>query len=114
MIAAAMALLLVVASVSFVVAVVKADSARKATESAQNARNLAAARGLAAQADHVVGTRPDLAILLGLQSLSLARGQDEDPPAGLMTGLAQLTHRTTSWLQGHGGAVNDVAFSPDG
>jgi WD40 repeat protein len=76
--------------------------------------DLASAREWAAQADRMVGTRSDLAILLGLQGLSLARGQDEDPPPGLISGLAQLTHRTRGLLGGHDGAVFDAAFSPDG
>ena len=47
---------------------------------AREASDLASARELAARADRLVSTRPDLAILLGLQSLSLARGQDEPLP----------------------------------
>jgi WD40 repeat protein len=81
---------------------------------AREASALAAARELAASADRLASTRPDLAILLGLQSLSLARGQDEDLPSGLIAGLAQLTHRTARVLHGHDGAVFDAAFSPDG
>ncbi len=107
LLAVAMALLLVAASVLGVVAWRYAANADKASA-------LAAARELEAHADRMAGTRPDLAILLGLQSLSLARGQDEDPPSGLITGLAQLTHRTTSVLRGHAGAVTAVAVSPDG
>ncbi|WP_222262503.1 nSTAND1 domain-containing NTPase [Modestobacter marinus] len=74
----------------------------------------AGAAELAAQANQLVGTRPDLAILLGLESLSLARGQEPDPPPGLVTGLAQLTHRTTALLGGDDGTLLDVAFRPDG
>jgi WD40 repeat protein len=106
LIAATMALLLVAAGVLGVVAWRNAVNARAASD-------LAAARALAARADRLVSTRPDLAILLGLQSLSLARGQDPATP-GLVTGLAQLTHRSTELLQGKGGAAFDVAFSPDG
>ncbi|MGR6966276.1 nSTAND1 domain-containing NTPase [Geodermatophilus sp. URMC 61] len=81
---------------------------------AREASALASARGLAASADRLVSTRPDLAILLGLQSMSLAGGQDEDIPSGLITGLAQLTHRTAWVSDGHDGAAFDVALSPDG
>jgi WD40 repeat protein len=84
------------------------------SERARDASALASARELAASADRLVSTRPDLAILLGLQSLSVAGGQDEPPPPGLITGLTQLTHRTTSVLRGHDGAVLGAAFSPDG
>src|SRR3712207_5166771 len=104
---AVVTLLLVAASALGLLAWRKAVAAREASD-------LASGRELAASADRLVNTRPDLAILLGLQSMSLARGQDEDPPPGLITGLAQLTHRTTSVLAGHGGAVFDAAFSPDG
>jgi WD40 repeat protein len=84
------------------------------SERAQAASALASARQMAASADRLASTRPDLAILLGLQSMSVAEGQDEPPPPGLITGLAQLTHRTTSVLHGHDGAVSDATFSPDG
>ncbi|WP_222272865.1 nSTAND1 domain-containing NTPase [Modestobacter marinus] len=81
---------------------------------ADRASDLASARELAARADRLMSARPDLAILLGLQSMSLAGAQEPDPPPGLVTGLAQLTHRTTALLDGHDGAVFDAAFSPDG
>jgi WD40 repeat protein len=107
LIAAAQTLLLVAASVLGVLAWTSSVNARAAWD-------LASAREWAAQADRMVGTRSDLAILLGLQGLSLARGQDQAPPPGLITGLAQLTHRTRELLGGHDGAVFDAAFSPDG
>ncbi|WP_222265675.1 nSTAND1 domain-containing NTPase [Modestobacter marinus] len=106
-IAATMALLLVAASALGLYAWRKSGDAREASD-------LAAARELAARADRLVSTRPDLAILLGLQSLSLASGQDEPPPPGLVTGLAQLTHRTMLLLRGDQGAVFDAAVSSDG
>ncbi|WP_448610435.1 nSTAND1 domain-containing NTPase [Geodermatophilus sp. URMC 60] len=104
---AVVTLLLVVVSVLGVFAWTSSERARQASA-------LASARELAASADRLVGARPDLAILLGLQSLSLARGQDEDLPSGLITGLAELTHRTAWVSDGHDGAAFDVAFSPDG
>ncbi|MGR6963467.1 nSTAND1 domain-containing NTPase [Geodermatophilus sp. URMC 61] len=107
LVAATMALLLVAVGVASVAAWRYAVNANKASA-------LAAARELGAHADRMVSTRPDLAILLGLESMSLARGQHEPPPRGLVTGLAELTHRTTGLLRGHTGAVNGVAFSPDG
>ena len=104
---AAVTVLLVAASLLGVFAWRKAVDAREASA-------LASARELAASADRLVDTRPDLAILLGLQSLSLARGQDEDLPSGLVSGLAELTHRTAWVSDGHDGAAFDVAFGPDG
>jgi WD40 repeat protein len=113
-IAVAVVTLLLVAAVTLgALAVSSSRKAELAAERAREASDLASARGLAASADRLVSTRPDLAILLGLQSLSLAHGQD-DPPSGLISGLAQLTHRTAWVSAGHEGAAFDVAFSPDG
>jgi WD40 repeat protein len=80
--------------------------------SASKSSNLASARGLAANADRLVSTRPDLAILLGLQSANLDGGKDQIP-LGLITGLAELTHRT-DWVLRHDGAVLAAAFDPKG
>jgi WD40 repeat protein/energy-coupling factor transporter ATP-binding protein EcfA2 len=76
---------------------------------------LAMSRQLAARADELIQSKPDTAILAGLQSLSLARDEQGDPrpPAGLITGLARMTH-TSRLLTGHTGPVWGVAFSPDG
>ena len=54
-----------------------------------------------------------MAILAGLQSLSLARDHSPEPSAGLMTALGQVTH-ASRLLTGHTDAVCGVAFSPDG
>jgi WD40 repeat protein len=81
--------------------------------SAWRSSDLASARGLAARADRLVATRPDLAILLGLQSLNRGRGQDPIP-LGLIKGLAELTHRSHWLLRGHEGAVFDAAYGPNG
>ncbi|HEX2809711.1 MAG TPA: hypothetical protein VHN80_26400, partial [Kineosporiaceae bacterium] len=80
---------------------------------AAEASDLASARELAARADRLVDARPDLAILLGLQSLDLARDRDPIPP-GLVTGLAQLTHRARWLLRGHHGAVFGATYGPGG
>jgi WD40 repeat protein/energy-coupling factor transporter ATP-binding protein EcfA2 len=76
---------------------------------------LALSRQLAGQANGLVDTQPQTAILAGLQSLSLARAERPKPsaPAGLVTGLARVTHASRLFL-GHPDAVNGVAFSPDG
>ena len=68
---------------------------------------------MAAHADRLAAGQPDLAVLVGLQSWSLARGQDLAPPAGLVTGLARLQHPSRQ-LVGHIGPVTGVAARPDG
>jgi WD40 repeat protein len=73
---------------------------------------LTLARQLAAAAAELVDSRPDTAILAGLQSMSLARGQLSEPPAGLVTGLSRTTHASRLLL--HDDRVHAVAFSPDG
>src|SRR5512144_812183 len=96
-----------------VAALAAAGLAIRANQRAQEQTRLASSRQLAAQADRLVDRQPDLAILAGLESLSLARGQRSDPSAGLITGLARVTHASRQ-LAGHAGPVTAVAFSPDG
>ena len=85
----------------------RGDSRRRGTS--PRARDTAWAQELAESADDMVGTRPDTAILLGLQSLSRSPEQEPVPPEGLVTGLARFTHPFTV-LDGHGqAAVNGVA-----
>jgi WD40 repeat protein len=70
---------------------------------------------LAAQSDRLAGSQPETAILLGLESLSVAH-QDTpkpQPPAGLITALARRTH-ASRLLVGHSSEVAAVAFSPSG
>ena len=74
---------------------------------------LASSRQLAAQANELVETQPDIAILAGLESLSLGRDQQPQPPAGLVSGLARHTH-ASRLLTGHTGPVWAAAYSPDG
>jgi hypothetical protein len=62
-----------------------------ANQRAQAQTRLAQSRQLAGEAERLVNTRPDVAILAGLQSLSLARGQSPKPSAGLITGMARIT-----------------------
>src|SRR3712207_2084434 len=101
-----MALLLVAACLLGVYAVTSARSAAAA-------RDTAWAQKLAESAGDAVDSRPDTAILLGLQSLSRSRDEAPVPPEGLITGLARFTHPFTT-LHGHGqGAVNGVTFNPD-
>jgi WD40 repeat protein len=83
---------------------------------AQEARrqgDLAFARAMAGQADRLAEQQPQLAMLLGLESLSAARDGEPSPPTGLLTALAQVSH--ASWpLTGPAGGVTKMAFSPDG
>ncbi|GAA2333715.1 TIR domain-containing protein [Streptomyces kunmingensis] len=84
------------------------------SERAQSRARLALADRLGAQSDAAVGSRPAVAVLVGLQSLSVAH-QDRTtprPPGGLVTGLARLTH--TSTLLPHPDRVQGVDFAPDG
>jgi WD40 repeat protein/energy-coupling factor transporter ATP-binding protein EcfA2 len=96
------------------VALVAGGLALQSNRRAESQARLALSRQLGAQADRVVGGRPDMAVLAGLQSLSLARDESTPQvPAGLITGLARLTH--PSWLlTGHTDQVHEVAFSGDG
>jgi WD40 repeat protein/energy-coupling factor transporter ATP-binding protein EcfA2 len=87
----------------------------RSNSAAQSEARLAWSRQLAAEADRLVAQQPDTAILVGLQSLSLARGQDPAPPvpSGLITALSRVTH-ASKLLTGHTDQVHDVAFNRDG
>ncbi|MFF4505981.1 TIR domain-containing protein [Streptomyces sp. NPDC001401] len=81
---------------------------------AQSRARLALAGKLSSESDQLVGTAPDVAILVGLQSLSVAHGDrpEPQPPSGLITGLSRFTHAST--LLPHPDQVQGAAFSPDG
>jgi hypothetical protein len=111
--AGGLAALLIVALVAGGLAVIANQRAQAQTGLAQAQARLALSRQLASETDQLVDTRPDTAILGGLQSLSLARGQSPKPSAGLIAGMARITHASRP-LTGHTDAVNGVAFSPDG
>jgi hypothetical protein len=102
-------------AILLVVAVAAGGLALQQNREAQGQARLAMARQIAAEAGNLVQGKPDTAILAGLQSMSLASGEQPDPtpPDGLITGLAQMTH-TSQLLTGHTGPVWGVAFSPDG
>ena len=106
--AGGLAVLLILALTASVVAAAQNRSAQA------NART-ALSRQLAAQADRLVASQPEAAILLGLESLSVARHDDPppQPPTGLVTALARRTHASRA-LIGHTGEVSSVAFAPDG
>jgi WD40 repeat protein len=102
-------------AVLLVAAVTVGALAVRANHQTEIQARLAMSRQLAARADELIELKPDTAILAGLQSLSLARDERPRPrpPAGLITGLARVTH-TSRLLVGHTGPVWGVAFSPDG
>jgi WD40 repeat protein len=102
-------------TVLLLVALVAGGLALESNRRAQAQTRLALSRQLGAQADRLVQGRPDVAVLAGLQSLSLARDEQPTPqvPAGLVTGLARQTN-ASRLLTGHTDQVHGVAFSGDG
>jgi WD40 repeat protein len=76
-------------------------------------RKLAFSRLMSEQAGQVVDRQPQLAILLGLESLSASGDDSPGPPDALVKALARVTHGSQQ-LIGHAAAVCGVAFSPDG
>ena len=106
--ATGLSLLLLLATGATVAAIASSRTAR-----AEARINLSAQ--LAAQSDRMVDGEPEIAVLLGLQSLSVARDDTPapQPPAGLITALARRTHASRP-LVGHQAEVSSVACSPDG
>ncbi len=76
---------------------------------------VALARQLGAEAGSIARNEPDTAILLGLQALSAAHADADRPPpsAGLISGLAEVSHESTL-LTAHTDQVHAVAYSHDG
>ncbi len=70
---------------------------------------------MGAEAGSIARNEPDTAILLGLQALSAAHADADRPPpsAGLISGLAELSHESTL-LTAHTDQVHAVAYSHDG
>jgi WD domain, G-beta repeat len=87
-------------------------STYRLSQEARRQRSLAVSLLLAGEAARIVDQQPQLAILLGLESLSAAPGAMPMPPSALVAGLARTTHASQQ-LTGHKAAVFDVAFSPD-
>jgi WD40 repeat protein len=108
LLAGGLAVLLILALTASVVAAAQ-------NRSAQANSRINFSRQLAAQADRLADSQPETAILLGLQSLSVARHDDPapQPASGLITALARRTHASRP-LTGHTGEVSSVAFEPDG
>jgi WD40 repeat protein len=91
---------------------------REARSNAQEARmqaSVALSRQLLAQASELRESQPDVSLLLNLEALrrAPAAASKEEARLGLMDKLDRPYHVATQ-LTGHTGAVNDVAFSPDG
>ena len=98
-----------------VMTVIATLAALRLNDTARSEARTNLARQLAAQSDRLVEGQPETAILLGLQSLSVAHSGDSEPqpPAGLITGLSRHTHASVQ-LAGHRGEVSSVVFAPDG
>jgi hypothetical protein len=73
---------------------------------AQIQSSLALSRQLGIQASDLLETRPDTAILVGLQGLSVAPGHSQNLPASLVTEIDRLGRSPT-------GAVRGAILSPD-
>lgn len=97
-----------------VLALVAGGFAWQRNQEAQTQARLALSRQLAANADRLVDSQPDTAILAGLHGLNVAPDDDTaQPAAGLVTALARVTHASQT-LYGHTDQAHGVAFSPDG
>jgi WD40 repeat protein/class 3 adenylate cyclase/tRNA A-37 threonylcarbamoyl transferase component Bud32 len=101
---AGVAVLLVLALVAGSVALVQRQNARRSAILAQAGR-------LAAQSREVVGTHPDLGLLLALEAERLDSSVDT---RGALIGALERGSRIAAWLQGSSAPVNATAFSRDG
>jgi WD40 repeat protein len=106
-------LLLVGLGIVSVVAVVLAGLAVLSRREVRHEARVALSRQLAAQATYLIDSQPDLALLLGLESLRVApSGFDQDALDALALGLARDHHVSTRLSAP--ATVGAVAFSPDG
>ena len=80
-----------------VVALIGTFAVFQANRRNQAQSRVALARQLGADAGSIALNEPDTAILLGLQALSAAHADADRPPpsAGLISGLAELSHEST-------------------
>jgi WD40 repeat protein len=108
-------LLAVGLGLALVGAVVAGVLAVRSSQEAESQSRLALSRVVATEAERLLERRPDVAILAGLQSLSLARDEEPEPrvPAALVTGLARQTH-ASRLLSGHDDQVQELAYAPGG
>jgi WD40 repeat protein len=101
-------------SVLLVLTVLATALAYVSNARAESRARLALAGELSAESDQLVDDQPDVAVLVGLQSLSVAHSDHPKPlpPSGLITGLSRITHAST--LLAHPDQVQGAAFSPNG
>ena len=106
-----LAAMLVLTLLSTIVALQQRNEARAASNRATTLAHLAAARRLNPIAADELNGRLDRSLLLSLESL-----RAQDTPEARANLLAGLQHNETpvTFLSGHGDAVLDVAFAPDG
>ncbi len=98
-----------------VLALIATGIAFQLNRRSQSQSRVALARQLSAEAASIARNEPDTAILLGLQALSAAHADADRPPpsAGLISGLAEVSHESTL-LTAHTDQVHAVAYSRDG
>jgi len=80
-------------------------------ERAQNENLLARSKSLADQARSLVSRQTDLGVLLGLEAAKLATSLEEK---GVLLDTLRANPRLLTYLRGHEGAINAVAYRPDG
>ena len=91
----------------------EAQRAEAAAAEAEQQRRTAFARQLMGQADGLAAVQPDLALLLSLEAARIDPHLQQETRHSLLTAL-ETNPRLTTYLRGHLGDVEDVAFSPDG
>jgi hypothetical protein len=96
-----------------VAALLTGVTAWKQSEQARAQSQLAWSRQLATEADRLVATHTDAAILVALHSMSLSGTNNHNPPSALINGLARVTHASRELLVPNA-TQRAVAFSPDG
>jgi WD40 repeat protein len=88
--------------------------ARQQTREAREQAQQALSQRLALQVPTVAKTQPDLALLLGLESVRLASGDGEEQAQSALLRAIGRPHHIATQLTEHSDEVRDVAFSPDG
>ena len=99
------------AAIAILLLAVLAAGIAVATRSARNERSVANCRQLAAEATSFLGTRLDLALLLGVESSRSSTCVEGR--SALLTAFQYRPH-LGGFLSGHTDVVTNVAYSPDG
>ncbi len=98
-------------------AAIKAEAAAAEAEAAateaEQQRRTAFARQLMGQSAGLAATQTDLALLLSLEAAQIDPNLEQETQHSLLTALEINPHLTT-YLRGHLGDVEEVAFSPNG